>query len=92
MTDLKNDVINISRDCHLYKINKPNLINYSYLPAKNIEHEHPSHTFCIDLIRLYTVTNTTRTVFTLYTMTMIDSSIGWFEIVEISNKTAKYMG
>ena len=38
------------------------------------------------------VTDTTRTVFTLDAITIINPSIRWFEIAEISNKTAEYVG
>ena len=38
------------------------------------------------------VTDATGTVFILYTMIMINPSMGWIEIVEISNKIAKYIG
>ena len=87
--DLHNNVINISQDCYMCKINKPNLNNYDHLPAKIIDYKYLQHTIYIDIISPCAITNATSAEFKLRAMTMIDSSAGWFEMSKISNKTAK---
>ena len=67
-------------------------VNYSHLPPKNIDHEHPWYSLCVDLIGPYKATDATDREYTLHAMTMIDPSTGWFEVAEIDNKTADHIG
>ena len=47
-----------------------------HIELKNIDHEYPWHTLCVDLIGPYTVEDTTGIDYSLLAITMTDSSTG----------------
>ena len=72
-------------ECQLYKTHRK---KYGILPLKTPE-EKPWTTICVDLIGSYDVTTADDEELTLNAMTICDPVTGWFEIVEIPNKSAK---
>ena len=70
------DVKRIINNCYLYKIHKLVLGKYGHLAPKNIDHEHPWHALCVDLIGPYSVTDATGIYYDLLAMTITDPSTG----------------
>ena len=89
---LTNDAKNHVSNCLLCKRHKSVTKNYSYLPLKTIEEEMPWNTLCMDLIGLYTITNSAGIDYKLWAMTFIEPVTGWFEIAETHTKTAEHIG
>ena len=63
---------------------------YGHLPAK-VEEYIPWDKLCVDLIGPYTVTLGKKRVLILHAMTFINPATGWFEIVEIEEKSSSSM-
>jgi hypothetical protein len=59
---------------------------YGLLPPKIAEYD-PWVMVCVDLVGIFTI-RTPAKIFSLLALTMIDPAIGWFEIVEATNKSA----
>ena len=57
------------------------------MPEKQAETK-PWETLCVDLIGLYTLRRKHKKGLTLWCLTMIDPATGWFEMVEIKDKTS----
>jgi hypothetical protein len=60
---------------------------YGELPAKLAE-ENPWDTLCVDLAGPYKIERKGKKDLMLWCLTMIDPATGWFEMEQISNKTA----
>jgi hypothetical protein len=74
--------------CHECQIYKTHRKKYGKLPLKQPD-EKPWNTICVDLIGPYDVTTQDEEELTLNAMTICDPVTGWFEIIEIPNKSAK---
>ena len=72
--------------CPVCQLTKPKTIKYGKLPEKSAD-VIPWKTLCVDLIGPYTI-GTGKNAATLHCLTMIDPATGWFEIVEIADKSA----
>ena len=86
---LRMDVHQICTACSTCQRTKKKISKYGHLPEKMAEAE-PWHTLCIDLIGPYTINrkNKRKKALTLWALTMIDPATGWFEMREISTKSA----
>ena len=60
---------------------------YGKLPPKQAE-TNPWYTLCVDLIGPYMIPRKGRKPLKLWCLTMIDPATGWFEMAQITNKTA----
>ena len=60
---------------------------YGKLPPKEAESE-PWFTLCVDLIGPYKIARQGQSDLVLWCLTMIDPVTGWFEMAQITNKTA----
>ena len=60
---------------------------YGKLPPKQAE-TNPWDTLCVDLIGPYMIPRKGKTPLKLWCLTMIDPATGWFEMAQITNKTA----
>ena len=84
------DVIRYTKVCDLcQRFNKIKNKN-GKLPPKNAE-VVPWNLLCVDLVGPYTVTLKNNKETTLNAMTFIDPATGWFEIVEVEQKTSAQM-
>ena len=72
--------------CHVCQKTKPKTIKYGKLPEKSAD-IIPWKTLCIDLIGPYNIGQGKHAT-QLHCLTMIDPATGWFEIVEITDKSA----
>ena len=79
-------VKNVGSSCHVCQITKTKKVKYGKLPFKEVE-ATPWDVLCINLIDLYKI-NTNSKQLTLWALTMIDPSTGWFNMSEIKTKTA----
>jgi hypothetical protein len=70
-------------ECQIYKNQRK---SYGFLPAKEAE-VLPWHTVCVDLVGPYRV-QAMNNVRPLLALTMLDPATGWFEIIEIPDKTS----
>ena len=86
-TNLKKTVQSVCGNCETCKRTKRRTTKYGKIPAKEPE-GIPWQTVCVDLIGQYTIPRKNKKNLTLWAMTMIDPATGWFEIAEISTKTA----
>ena len=76
--------------CEVCQCAKKGTRKYGHLPAKVAEYI-PWDKLCVDLIGPYTVTLGKKRVLILHAMTFIDPATGWFEIVEIEEKSSSSM-
>jgi hypothetical protein len=73
--------------CHECQIYKTHRKKYGKLPLNDPE-EKPWTTICVDLIGPYDVTTQDEEEITLNAMTICDPATGWFEIIEVPDKSA----
>ena len=74
--------------CHVCQLTKPKTRKYGNLPEKQAE-VIPWKQVCVDLIGPYKIGKPkSKYEVILHCLTMIDPATGWFEIVEVGNKTA----
>jgi transposase InsO family protein len=84
---LRTMVIATCKKCQLCQKAKLTNQKYGKLPAKLAE-ENPWDTLCVDLIGPYKIERKGKKDLKLWCLTMIDPATGWFEMEQISNKTA----
>ena len=84
---LRKDVEAFTRKCHNCQKNKKVRRKYGKLPPKVAEPAIPWDRVNIDLIGPLTI-KATNGKFELNALTMIDPATGWFEIIEIPERTA----
>src|SRR6476661_10848974 len=72
------------RVCQTFKATRP---KYGHLPLPERD-LHPWHTVCTDLIGPFNITGADGVERVLNALTMADPSTGWFEIVEVPDRTA----
>ncbi len=83
---MRKTVQSVCKNCSSCQLSKPRLQKLGKLPPKSAEIV-PWETVCIDLIGPYTIGKGTDEI-TLHCLTMIDPATGWFEIIEIPNKSS----
>ncbi len=86
---MRNTIQRVCRACRICKEAKFGAKKYGIIPPKDPE-VIPWHTLCIDLIGPYKIGKGKKEVI-LHCLTMIDPATGWFEIVEIPEKSADYV-
>jgi transposase InsO family protein len=86
---MQKTVEKVCKRCATCQLNKPTLRRVGHLPPKVVE-ETPWERLCIDLIGPYQIQGIRKgsPERKLHCLTMIDPVTGWFEIAEISAKTA----
>ena len=92
-TGMRNTILRVCNACAICQTSKKRSKKYGKLPPKAPE-TIPWHTLCIDLIGPYTFGDPPKRkgepdkrAF-LHCLTMIDPATGWFDIVEIPEKSA----
>ncbi|GKY94846.1 hypothetical protein MPSEU_000449600 [Mayamaea pseudoterrestris] len=85
------DVDEFVKKCHTCQVYKKPRPKYGKLPLKDNVEVHPWHTVCVDLIGPYTITGKDGVTRSLNAMTMADPSTGWFEVMEVKDKTADHI-
>ena len=87
--NLREMVKEVCQKCHNCQITKQKFKKYGHLPPKEAE-ATPWDTLCIDLIGPYQINrkNAKKDPLTLWALTMIDPATGWFEMREITTKSA----
>jgi len=92
---LTKDVEAYVSPCHQCQKYKSHRAKYGYVQPKLDDDAHPWHTICVDEIGPYSVDTKVQGItktLTLNAMTICDPVTGWFEIVEIPDKTAETAG
>ena len=84
---LRSMVISTCRKCEACQKAKVTNQKFGKLPAKEAE-TNPWDTLCVDLIGPYKIKQQGHKDLILWCLTMIDPATGWFEMKQISNKTA----
>ena len=64
-------------------------VKYAHVADRELKYE-PCNILCVDLIGPYLITIKHDKELALAAMTMCDPAIGWFEITEIEDRTAKH--
>lgn len=79
----------VCKNCHTCQVTKKTHKKHGHVPPKEAE-ASPWDVLCIDLIGPYTINrkNKKKDPLTLWALTMIDPATGWFEMREISTKSA----
>jgi hypothetical protein len=72
----------ITKSCRACQVNKKQRLKYGHLPPKTII-TIPWRALCIDLIGPYTLKGKDGTLVDFMTLTMINPTTSWFEIVEL---------
>src|SRR5512145_1201594 len=87
--NLRTSIKHVCGRCHVCQLTKPKLKKFGHLPEKEAE-VIPWKTVCIDLIGPYSIGEKNKQyATTLQCLTMIDPATGWFEIVEIPDKSSQ---
>jgi hypothetical protein len=82
---LTQDVERLCSTCQICQLTKRERKKYGLLPQK-IAGSDPWIMVCVDLVDPFTI-KTPLKIQSLLTLTMIDPTIGWFEIVKATNKS-----
>jgi len=85
---LRNDVEKYVKTCRECQMCKKTRKKYGHIPPKDLEKQEPWNRVNVDLIGPLTVRAPNGT-FELNALTMIDPATGWFEIAEVSERTAE---
>jgi len=85
--NLRAEVHDVCSKCHTCQKTKRSTRKYGHLPEKEAQTD-PWDVLCVDLIGPYTIKRRGKKSLTLWCVTMIDPATGWFEMKEITNKTA----
>ena len=85
---MQSHIHEFTKSCDVCQKRKSNRKSYGKLPISDI-HITPWKTVCVDLIGPYSLTDGSGKEYKLHAMTMADPATGWFEIAEISDKTAE---
>jgi len=87
---LSTTCINVCKRCENCAVSKKRDKKYGLLPPKPTPEIIPWHTLCIDLVGPYKFGNEKKpeTYIKFHCMTMIDPATGFFDIVDIGQKTA----
>ena len=80
-------IMKVCRACNACKRLKARNKKFGELPPKPAPEVVPWHTLCIDLIGPYKI-GKGKNEAKLHCLTMIDPATGWFEIVQVDEKTA----
>ena len=84
---LRTTVHDVCKKCPTCQRAKTTNQEYGKLPPKQAE-TNPWDTLCVDLIGPYTIPRKGKNPLKLWCLTMIDPDTGWFEMAQITNKTA----
>jgi len=86
---LRDTVDSVCKPCDTCQRTKKSTIKYGHLPEKVAQAE-PWDVLCIDLIGPYTINrkNKKKKPLVLWAITMIDPATGWFEMRDITTKSA----
>ena len=88
---LRSDVRAHTKSCErCQKGKKRKRQKYGHLPPKVAE-TIPWRTVCVDLIGPYTLKGKDGTIMDFMCLTMIDPASGWFELIELPNKSVTYV-
>lgn len=95
---MRQQISTTCKRCPTCQIQKKMSLKYGILPPKTAEVK-PWHTLCIDLIGKYPILETKgtkskkkETLIELQCLTMVDPATGWFDIVDVTGKTAIEVG
>ena len=80
--NIRKDVQNTCTTCPTCQLTKRTKKNYGLLPPKEAE-ATPWEKLCVDMIGPYNIKQNNGKTITLWCVTMIDPSTGWFEIAEV---------
>jgi hypothetical protein len=86
--NLRKDVEEVVKNCHQCQIGKKVRKKYGELPEKVAEKPIPWNRVDVDLIGPLTI-NTPKGKKELLALTMIDPTMGWFEVKDVKDKSAK---
>ena len=87
---MRRTIQSVCHACNICKQCKAKNKKFGHLPPKPTPEIIPWHTLCVDLIGLYKFGKGKHQA-VLHALTMIDPATGWFEIVEIDEKSADEM-
>jgi len=87
---LSTTCVNVHKRCENCAVSKKRDKKYGLLPPKPTPEIIPWHTLCIDMVSPYKFGNEKKpeTYIEFHCMTMIDPATGFFDIVDIGQKTA----
>jgi hypothetical protein len=88
--NLRTSMKHVCGRCNVCQLTKPKLRKFGHLPEKQAD-VIPWKQVCIDLIGPYKIGSEKNKQYatTLHCLTMIDPATGWFEIVEIPDKSSQ---
>jgi hypothetical protein len=88
--NLRTTIKHVCGRCNVCQLTKPKLRKFGHLPEKQAD-VIPWKQVCIDLIGPYKIGSEKNKQYatTLHCLTMIDPATGWFEIVEIPDKSSQ---